>query len=94
MVTPVVIKVTKRQELIVEHVAVDCKFKKDGTVRVMRVKVGDLWLPVTQGRQWQDDDGRHILIMLDDTKVRTLSLNPQSLTWEITPDQPPDTAAV
>lgn len=77
-----------------EPVAVDCQFRKDGTIRVRRIKDGDLWRPVTQGRQWLDDRGRHVLIMIGDTNVRTLTLGAQSLIWQIAPDHSSRTTAV
>lgn len=77
-----------------EPIAVDCQFNEDGTVRVRRVKVRGAWQSVAQGRQWLDDEGRHVLIMLDDTDVRTLKLDAGSLSWEITPDQSSGTAVV
>ena len=43
------------------------------------------WLTVQQGRQWDDDFGRCVLVMLPDQTVLHLQLSPQSLTWTIVP---------
>lgn len=77
-----------------ETIAVDCLFKEDGTVRVRRIKRHGTWIPVTQGRQWQNDAGRHVLIMLYGREVREISLNAQSLVWELKSTQASDTSVV
>lgn len=77
-----------------EPVAVDCQFSEDGTLRVRRIRRQNAWIPISQGRQWQDDQGRHVLIMLDNLTVRELILNGQSLIWELAPAQPSDRAVV
>lgn len=66
-------------------VEVDCRFAADGAVRVRRVRWEGRWRPVEQGRQWQDDDGRHVLIMLGQDMVRELCLSPKTLRWELRP---------
>jgi len=64
-----------------EQIGVDCIFDQDGTVRVRRITVGGEWKGVEQGRQWLDDAGRHVLIMLDSREVREIVLLNQELTW-------------
>jgi hypothetical protein len=63
-------------------VEVDCTFDEDGRVRVRRIRLGQSWQPVEQGRQWADVDGRHVLIMLPDG-ARELLLRANALTWEL-----------
>lgn len=77
-----------------EPIAVDCLFTEDGSVRVRRIKRHDTWIPVTQGRQWQNDAGRHVLIMLYGREVREIFLNAHSLVWELKPAQASDTTVV
>ena len=63
-------------------VEVDCTFSDDGRVRVRRIRLGRPWLPVEQGRQWADANGRHVLIMLPDG-ARELLLRADTLSWEL-----------
>lgn len=63
-------------------VEVDCRFDEDGRVHVRRVRLGRPWQAVEQGRQWIDDDGRHVLVMLAGG-VRELVLRADTLTWEL-----------
>lgn len=64
---------------------VECSFEADGAIRVRRLKLGGRWRTVEQGRQWQDAEGRHVLVMLPDRNpgVRELVLIANSLTWEL-----------
>lgn len=73
-----------------QQIGVDCRFREDGMVRVRRVKVGDEWITVEQGRQWRDDAGRHTLIMLRSGRVHEIVLRASTLTWELVPRQSPD----
>lgn len=71
-------------------IGIDCTFAKDGKVRVRRVQVNEQWQVVEQGRQWLDENGRHVLIMLPHGQVREILLSSRSLTWEMrTDDQLP-----
>jgi len=63
--------------------AVDCIFAANGTVQVSRVQIEAGWRPVSQGRQWLDQFGRHVLIMLSGEEVREIVLRRDTLTWEI-----------
>ena len=45
-------------------ISVECKFMSNGAVQVRRVLLENTWLPVGQGRQWTDEVGRHVLVML------------------------------
>ena len=62
---------------------VDCVFDEEGTVRVRRIRVDEKWRPITQGRQWLDEAGRHVLVMLDDRDVLELLLPAQTLIWQL-----------
>lgn len=62
-------------------VGVDCRFAEDGSVQVRQVQVNGRWQPVGQGRQWLDENGRHVLIMLPGEAVRELVLQPRRLQW-------------
>ncbi len=67
------------------EVGVECVFREDGAVRVRRVRLAGKWLPVQQGRQWSDENGRHTLIMFSDGRVRELLLQQQTLLWQLAP---------
>lgn len=62
---------------------VDCVFDEEGMVRVRRIRVDEKWQPVAQGRQWHDEIGRHVLVMLHGQEVRELILPAQTLVWEL-----------
>jgi hypothetical protein len=40
---------------------------------------------VEQGRQWQDENGRHVLVMRPGRQVEELLLSGETLRWEIVP---------
>ena len=64
-----------------KSLGVDCNFAEDGSVRVRQVQLNGRWQPVGQGRQWVDENGRHVLIMLPDDEVREIVLQIRSLKW-------------
>ena len=68
-----------------QPIGVECVFGKEGDVQVRRVQINIAWIPVGQGRQWLDDDGRHVLIMLPNNQVRELILSPDALVWQLKP---------
>ncbi len=68
-----------------EPVGVECSFEPDGRVRVRRIQSGGQWLPVAQGRQWRDEAGRHVLIMLPDEQIEELILLAGELAWRLAP---------
>lgn len=72
----------------VNQVGVDCLFEPDGQVRVRRVGFDGHWQSVGQGRQWQEKDGRHILIMLANQQTGELRLRADNLTWEMVQRHP------
>ncbi len=66
-----------------ETVAVDCRFAEDGAVQVRKVHLNGRWQSVGQGRQWLDENGRHVLIMLSGDDVRELVLQAGTLRWQM-----------
>ncbi len=68
-----------------QPVGVDCLFEKDGSLRVRRVQLDDQWLQVEQGRQWHDENGRHVLIQIPGGAVQEILLSPHALQWELVP---------
>lgn len=74
--------------------AVDCIFLEDGSVRVQRVRLNNNWIAVEQGRQWQDEEGRHVLVMVSGTDVYEIVLSGKTLTWESKRVQGPGATAV
>ncbi len=67
------------------YIGVDCRFMIDGGVRVRRVHLAGNWMPAETGRQWRDDDGLHVLIMLSGSDVRELLLRGEQLRWVMLP---------
>ena len=70
-------------------IAVDCMFNQDGRVRVRRIQLDDQWFSVEQGRQWMDENGRHILVSIPGTDVGTsvqeILLSTLTLQWHLQP---------
>lgn len=64
-------------------IGVDCTFSADGAVTVRRIQVGEQWRPVEQGRQWLDQHGRHVLVMLPGNQARQITLRPDTMAWEL-----------
>ena len=67
-------------------IGVECKFLLDGSLLVSRIEFNDRWTAVEQGRQWVDQLGRHVLLMLPGQKVREIRLRPDTMTWELLPE--------
>lgn len=66
-----------------ERIGVDCRFDANGRVRVRRIQLGEEWRSVAQGRQWQDESGRHVLVMLPEERIEELLLSAADLTWRL-----------
>jgi hypothetical protein len=74
-------------------IGVDCTFSSSGIVQVRRVQIGEAWQMVGQGRQWLDQRGRHVLVMLRENQIREIILRPDTLTWQMSQNRG-DTAIV
>jgi hypothetical protein len=62
-----------------ETIAVEARFETDGTVRVLAFeRRGRRTVVAHTGRQWQTEDGRHILVMTPTEKVYELLYRPTS----------------
>lgn len=73
----------RRWEVIMKRIGVECRFAIDGTIDIRRIYLDGHWLSVGQGRQWVDQTGRHVLIMLPDDQPREIKLRPDTMTWEL-----------
>lgn len=79
----------RRKEGGALNVAVDCIIDESGQVRVRRIRLHDKWQPVEQGRQWRDESGQHVLVMLPGDEIREIVLRRDSILWVILPRQSP-----
>ena len=70
-----------------KSIGVECTFGADGRIKVQRIQLEGKWLPVGQGRQWSDENGRHLLIMLPNNQTRELLLQAKTLTWVLLPSR-------
>lgn len=68
-----------------KKIGVDCTIGRNGRVWIRRIKRDEQWLVIEQGRQWQDEDGRHVLIINASGQVEELLLSARTLCWEIVP---------
>ena len=66
---------------------VDCSFDKEGTVHIRRIAIEDSWFVVEPGRQWLDEFGRHVLIIIPGGRVLEIVLSPETLIWTIISDR-------
>ena len=65
-----------------EPTAVDARFDTDGTVRPRRFIWKGTRLDVSDvGRQWIDEEGRHVLVMVGGRRTFELVLRRDSLIW-------------
>jgi hypothetical protein len=66
-----------------KFITVDCTIGRNGRVWIHRVKFDEEWVVVEQGRQWQGEDGRHVLVMPPVGQVEELLLSGETLRWEL-----------
>jgi hypothetical protein len=66
-----------------KDIGVDCTIYSDGNVEIRRIKIKDEWLEVTQGRQWEDQGGRHVVILIAGSESNHLVLKRDTLKWEL-----------
>lgn len=64
-----------------QKIGVDALFDSEGNVTVRRIQAEGAWQAVEQGRQWLDEEGRHVLVMVDGRRVQELLLERGELTW-------------
>lgn len=62
-------------------ISVDCIIAIDGRVSVRRIEIDGQWQAVEQGRQWTDDEGRHVLVMLPGQQVQEIVFRPERMNW-------------
>jgi hypothetical protein len=73
--------------------AVDAHFDADGAVRPRRFTWNQARLDVSDvGRQWADEDGRHVLVMVGGRETFELVLRRDNLIWWVV-RAPKDVAA-
>lgn len=71
-------------QFIDEPTSVVASFELDGAVRPRRFIWDQGWLDVSDvGRQWTDNEGRHVLVMVGGQQTFELLLRRASLTWWI-----------
>ncbi|MGD2076963.1 MAG: hypothetical protein PVH18_01170 [Chloroflexota bacterium] len=68
-----------------KEIGVDCQFEIDGSIHVRRIFVDGRWQAVSQGRQWIDHLGRHVLVMFGSEQAREIRLQPDTMTWQLLP---------
>jgi len=67
-----------------QSTAVQVRFEGDGEVRPRRFTWEGRWLDVSDvGRQWVDEAGRHVLVMVAGRRTFELVLRRDSLCWQI-----------
>ncbi len=64
-------------------IGVECTFAKNGRCHIKRVQIDEQWHTVEQGRQWLDQQGRHVLVLIPGRPVQEIVLKPDTLTWEL-----------
>lgn len=75
-------------------ISVDGIFWADGSLRVRRIRLDERWISVGQGRQWTDEEGRHVLIMPHGQEVREMVLAPGALVWQLKDQAGPQSGIV
>jgi len=64
--------------------AVEVRFDQKGSVHPRRFTWEGHWLDVSDvGRQWEDEGGRHVLVMVAGRRTFELFLQRDSLCWQI-----------
>ena len=62
-------------------ISVDCIIAVDGRVSVRRIEIDGQWRAVEQGRQWVDEAGRHVLVILPGQPVQEILFRPEQMNW-------------
>jgi hypothetical protein len=67
-----------------EPTAVDTRVEPDGAARPLRFTWKQVWLDVSDvGRQWIDESGRHVLVMVAGRQTFELLLDRENLAWRV-----------
>jgi hypothetical protein len=67
-----------------EPTSLEVRFEDDGTVRPRRFTWNQGWLQVSDvGRQWEDESGRHVLVMTGGHDTYELLLQRETLAWRV-----------
>ncbi len=76
-----------------EPTSVEARFAEDGRVTVRSFTWRGQRRPVvSQGRQWQAEDGRHCLVMAPGDEVFELVFAPETGAWQVVSQPGPQTA--
>lgn len=67
-----------------EPIAVEARFEADGTIRPKAfLWQGRRYRIASLGRQWEDEDERHFLVMTADNRVYELAFLLQQAAWRL-----------
>ena len=67
-----------------EPIALEVRFEDNGTVHPQRFTWNRAWLQVSDvGRQWEDESGRHVLVMTGRYQTFELLLDRETLVWRV-----------
>lgn len=79
-----------------DPINVTAKFTDKGNIILLRLDMpGQILKVESTGREWEEEDGRHMLAMVEGNRVYHLLFSPQKMMWFIVPrpDIPPSTGA-
>jgi hypothetical protein len=67
-----------------EPIAVEARFERDGTLRPLSFDwKGRRYLVESQGRQWEEKDVQHFLVMVGEDQVFELAYFPSENQWKL-----------
>ena len=73
-----------------EKIEITTKFKRDGSLIPLEFNINDetVWI-LDVGRQWESDDGKHILVMDFQGQTYHLIFQLQDMSWYLVRDLKP-----
>lgn len=73
-----------------EKIEITTKFKRDGSLIPLEFNINDetVWI-LDVGRQWESDDGKHILVMDFQGQTYHLFFQLQDMSWYLVRDLKP-----
>ncbi|MGB2955827.1 MAG: hypothetical protein WBB64_07635 [Anaerolineales bacterium] len=73
-----------------EKIEITTKFKRDGSLIPLEFNINDetVWI-LDVGRQWESDDGKHILVMDFQGRTYHLFFQLQDMSWYLVRDLKP-----